>query len=261
MQNMIVSSNELMHVGASGLQGGFCEILRPTVLGRTILIFPFPTISPPGTPFLILLGIALDLVLFFPSSCLFSFTYYHSYLLCGFLSSGKVWFLRASTWSFRFLHIFQYLLNCPLTSVSINLVHTTVSTWPHMDLWSLCIHPHPHPTPTHLTKSNRVARLIQGYINLILSFLSLTWFLPSLQTPPCRQKGSACLVLVLPYQPLLDFCLSSKLHLLDSWSMLLSSRPQGLCTCCFCLPGHSHQSFRLPPQHRFLRPALQVIPA
>ena len=153
MQNMIISSKELMHVGGSVLQGGFCEIIRPALLGRTILISPPYNISS-RTSILNTFRIPSDQVLFLPL-LIYSLLYcYHSYLLHGFLSSEKVRFLRAGTWSFCFLHIFLSIFwNCLLTSASITLVHATVSTLPPVDSWSLCIHPRPHPTPPHLTKS------------------------------------------------------------------------------------------------------------
>lgn len=180
----------------------------------------------------------------------------------AFCPQEKYGFWEQAPGLFVFCKFSQYLLNCPLTSVSINLVHTTVSTWPHMDSWSLCIHPHPHPTPRHLTRlPHRAARLIWLLLHKsdpVISFLNMIFTItPNSSTPPERLCLSGS---VLPYQPLLDFSACPLSPPLDS-EACCSLDPRAFARAVSVCLANSHQSFRAPPQHRFLRPALQVIPA
>lgn len=171
--------------------------------------------------------------------------------------------MRASTWS-CFLHIFLSIFrNCPLTSASIPLVHTTVSTLSPMDSWCLCIHPHPTPPHPVLLSLHRAARLIwllhksDPVISLLINVIFT--LIPNSSMPPERLFLSGS---VLPYQPLVEFlCLSSKLRLSDSEAHCTHLDPGAFAHAVSICLANSHQSFRSPPQHCFLRPALQVIPA
>lgn len=163
-------------------------------------------------------------------------------------------------------HLSQYLLELP---AHLCFHHPSSC---HCFYFASCgllvsLHPSqtpPNPTPPHpiLLSLHRAARLIwflhksDPVISLLNMIFTLT---PNSSMPPERLCLSGS---VLPCQPLLELLsLFSKLHLSDSKAPCAPLDPRAFAHAVSVCLANSHQPFGSPPQHPFLRPALQVIPA
>lgn len=152
MQNNIISHGKPVRVGAPMLPRGFCEIIRPTALGKTILIFIFPW--------------SLDYLL-----SEFPFQYFQGFIKTGSISSYFYQFLPLSSTIHTFhmtLHaqkqeFFPFfacssLLPFPLVQVTIShlashrLLVCLYPSLPHTTAWGVLLYKSEPPVPPNSSK-------------------------------------------------------------------------------------------------------------